>query len=359
MALIRRRGKRWQAVIRRKGWPKQSRAFAVRADAEAWSREIESEMDRGVFVRRDLAESITLKELIERYAAEVVPTHKGKESEALRCDALAKTDLASRIVATLRRRDFSDYGRARLKVRKPATVRREIQLFHAAIEWARDEEDIYLPDNPARRVKLPPLNNERQRRLLPGEEELLLAAATAPDERTRAADGTFQESGTLTWWLLPLIVLAIETAMRRGELLALTWRDIDLERRVAQLHTSKNGKPRKVPLSTRAIETLRAMPRTLHGPLIPATPNAVKLAWPRLLARARKSYLAECDRRGKPDEGLLSGLRLHDLRHEGTSRLAERVPNVVELSAITGHLDLNMLRRYYHPSAERLAEKLA
>lgn len=164
MALIRRRAKRWQAVIRRKGWPKQSKAFGTRADAEAWSREIESEMDRGVFVRGDLAESTTLKELLERYAAEVVPTHKGKESEALRCDALTKTDLASRIVATLRRRDFSDYARARLKVRKPATVRREIQLFHAAIEWARDEEDIYLPDNPARRVKLPPLNNERQRR---------------------------------------------------------------------------------------------------------------------------------------------------------------------------------------------------
>ncbi len=357
MALIRRRGKRWQAVIRRNGWPKQSRAFATRADAEAWARELESEMDRGVFVRRDLAESTTLRELLERYAAEVVPGHKGREPEALRCAVLAKTELAARFVATLRRRDFSGYARTRLKVRKPATVRREIQLFHAAIEWARDEEDIYLPDNPARHVKLPPLNNERQRRLLPGEEELLLAACSHV-ERARGANGTFKDAGTLVWWLRPLIVLAIETAMRRGELLALTWRDIDLDRRIAQLHTSKNGKPRKVPLSTRAIETLRAMPRTLHGPVIPTTPNAVKLAWPRLLVRARKRYLAERARTGQGDEGLLAGLRLHDLRHEGTSRLAERVPNVVELSAITGHLDLNMLRRYYHPNAERLAEKL-
>jgi integrase len=246
VALIRRRGKRWQAVIRRKGWPRQSKGFAARADAEAWARELESEMDRGVFVRRDLAESTTLRELIERYASEVIPGHKGKESEALRCAVLAKTDLASRIVATLRRRDFSDYARGRLKLRKPAIVRREVQLLHAAIEWARDEEDIYLPDNPARRVKLPPLNNERQRRLLPGEEELLLAACT-PVERNRGADGKFEDTGTVTWWMRPLIVLAIETAMRRGELLALTWREIDLERRIAQLHTSKNGKPRKVP----------------------------------------------------------------------------------------------------------------
>jgi hypothetical protein len=113
MALLRRRGKRWQSVIRRKGWPRQSRGFATRSDAEAWARELESEMDRGVFVPRDLAESTTLRELIERYyAAEVVPGHRGKDPETLRCSALAKTDLAGRIVATLRRRDFSDYARA-------------------------------------------------------------------------------------------------------------------------------------------------------------------------------------------------------------------------------------------------------
>jgi integrase len=357
VALIRRRGKRWQAVIRRKGWPKQSRAFAARADAEAWARELESEMDRGVFVRRDLAESTTLKELLERYAAEVVPGHKGKESEALRCAALATTELASRIVATLRRRDFSDYARARLKVRKPATVRREIQLFHAAIEWARDEEDIYLPDNPARRVKLPPLNNERQRRLLDGEEEQLLAACEL-SERRRSEGGTYEESGTLTWWLRPLVILALETAMRRGELLALKWTDVDLERRVVRLHTSKNGNPRDVPLSSRAITALRSMPRAINGPVIPASPNAVKLAWNRLRARARRAYRDYCAQRNLQDKGLFENLRFHDLRHEATSRIAERVPNVVELSAITGHLDLNMLRRYYHPRARDLVQKL-
>jgi len=357
VALIRRRGKRWQAVIRRKGWPKQSRGFGTRADAEAWGRELESEMDRGVFVRRDLAESTMLRDLIERYAAEVVPDHRGREPEILRCTALAKTDLAGRIVATLRRRDFSDYARARLKVRKPATVRREIQLFHAIIEWARDEETIYIPDNPARRVKLPALNNERQRRLLGGEEEQLLAAC-ALSERQRSEGGTYADCGTLTWWLRPLVVLAIETAMRRGELLALKWPDVDLERRIARLHTSKNGKPRDVPLSSRAVAALRALPRAISGPVIPASPNAVKLAWIRLRSRARRVYLEHCLEQELCDKGLFSNLRFHDLRHEATSRIAERIPNVVELSAITGHLDLNMLRRYYHPRAQDLVQKL-
>lgn len=357
MALIRRRGKRWQAVIRRKGWPKQSRGFATRADAEAWARELESEMDRGVFVRRDLAESTTLRELIERYVEDVVPDHRGRESEILRCTALAKTDLAGRIVATLRRRDFSDYARARLKFRKPATIRREIQLFHAVIEWARDEDAIYIPDNPTRRVKLPALNNERQRRLLERKEDQLLAACELSD-RQRSESGTFEKCGTLTWWLRPLVILAIETAMRRSELLALKWADIDLDCCIARLHTSKNGKPRDVPLSSRAVATLRALPQAINGRVIPVTPNAVKLAWNRLRARARGAYLAYRAQRNLPDKGLFLNLRFHDLRHEATSRIAERVPNVVELSAITGHLDLNMLRRYYHPRAQDLVQKL-
>jgi integrase len=233
-----------------------------------------------VFVRRDLAESTTLRELNQRYAAEVVPDHRGRKPEILRCTALAKTDLAGRIVATLRRRDFSDYARTRLKLRKPATVRREIQLLHAVIEWARDDEAIYIPDNPARRVKLPPLNNERQRRLLEGEEEQLLAACEL-SERQRSESGTYEQSGTLTWWLRPLVVLAIETAMRRGELLALKWTDVDLDRHIARLHTSKNGKPRDVPLSSRAVGVLCTLPRAINGPVIPASPNAVKLAWHR------------------------------------------------------------------------------
>lgn len=84
----------------------------------------------------------------------------------------------------------------------------------------------------------------------------------------------------------------------------------------------------------------------------------MKLAWIRLRSRARKVYLAHCQEHDLQDKGLFSNLRFHDLRHEATSRIADRVPNVVELSAITGHLDLNMLKRYYHTNPEQLAAKL-
>ncbi len=142
-------------------------------------------------------------------------------------------------------------------------------------------------------------------------------------------------------WIKPLAHLALETAMRQGELLSLRWDNIDLQRRVAYLPETKNGSPRAVPLSSRAIEILQSLPRSLDGRVFPVTANALKLAWAHAVKRAG-----------------LDNLRFHDLRHEATSRLAERLPNVIELPAVTGHKDLRMLKRYYHPRAEDLAKKL-
>jgi len=96
------------------------------------------------------------------------------------------------------------------------------------------------------------------------------------------------------------------------------------------------------------------MPRTLDGRVVPASSNAAKKEWTRARGRARRAYLAEAG----SDGGLFLDLRFHDLRHEATSRLAVRVPNVIELSKITGHRSLEMLKRYYHTSAELLAAKL-
>ena len=98
---------------------------------------------------------------------------------------------------------------------------------------------------------------------------------------------------------------------------------------------------RTMPLSSRAVEVLENLPRSLNGRVFPVTANALKLAWMRSVKRAG-----------------LNDLRFHDLRHEATSRLAERLPNVIELVAVTGHKDLRMLKRYDHPRAEDLAKKL-
>jgi integrase len=144
-------------------------------------------------------------------------------------------------------------------------------------------------------------------------------------------------------WLKPLIILALETAMRRGELVGLLWEHVDLEKRVAHLPQTKNGDSRDVPLSQRATATLAtlAQDRGDRKLVLPLSGNATRLAWEHLRVRA------ECD-----------GLHFHDLRHEAVSRLFERGLNVVEVAAISGHRELKMLQRYTHLRAVDLVARL-
>ena len=176
--------------------------------------------------------------------------------------------------------------------------------------------------------------------------------------------------------LLPAVItLAVETAMRRGEVVGLRWEHIDLDRRVAHLPATKNGSSRDVPLSSRAIQVLAALKDDRidakedgeepgesgpdDGAVFGIRSDAVTRAFERAVTRARKGYLHECkEKRQKPDARYLTDLRFHDLRHEATSRLAEIFP-LHELTKITGHKDPRMLMRYYHPRAEDLAKKLS
>jgi integrase len=174
--------------------------------------------------------------------------------------------------------------------------------------------------------------------------------------------------------------LAVETAMRRSEIISLRWEHVDLARRVAHLPATKNGSSRDVPLSTRALNILKALQKVEddeaesaadsalevdensgedEGRVFGIRCDAVTRAFERAVTRARKVYLSNCKKsRQKPDPRYLTDLRFHDLRHEATSRLAEIFP-LHELTKITGHKDPRMLMRYYHPRAEDLAKRLA
>ena len=147
--------------------------------------------------------------------------------------------------------------------------------------------------------------------------------------------------------------------MRQGELISLTWDNIDFKKSTAYLSLTKNGEAREVPLSSRAIATLKKMPRSIDNQVFPITQNALQMAWERAVLRAKKAYQSDClDGNAKPCPLFLSNLRFHDLRHEATSRLAEKLSNILELASVTGHKDLQMLKRYYHPRATELAKKL-
>lgn len=156
----------------------------------------------------------------------------------------------------------------------------------------------------------------RDRRLVGDEAQRLLAACT--DARNP--------------FLLPIVKLAIETAMRQGEIVSLDWKHVDLKKCVAYLPETKNGEPRGVPLSTTAVATIRALPRSTTGKLFPGvTTEAVKRAFMRACERAE-----------------IENFHFHDLRHEATSRPFEKCLNPLEVASITGHKTLQMLRRYTH-----------
>ena len=331
----------WQAKIRRKGHPVQSKTFQTKSEAEAWARDIESKMDRGVFVDRAEAEATTLHAALTRYQREVTSKKKSWQREVARIKVWQEHRLSSKSLASLRASDFAAYRDERLTVgMAPASVRLELSIISHLFSVAAKEWGLPV-QNPIQSIRMPRVANARSRRLEADEETWLLDAL----DKCRNT------------WMKPAFVFAIETAMRQGELLALEWKNVDLARRTARLPDTKNGTERIVPLSTRAVAVLQGLPRSINGLVFQTTQGAVIQSWERIVTRARLAYEKAQIAAGAKPKDVLRDLRWHDLRHEATSRLAEKL-QMHELMKVTGHKDARMVARYYHPRAEDLALKI-
>ena len=365
MATLRKRGKySWEAQVRRQGWPSQTKTFDTKAEAEAWAAMIESEMNRGVWLDRSQAESTTLQQLLDRYEREVIAALKGAVRERSVLHLWGQTPLAKRTVAMIRSGDIAQQRDAWLADGlAPATVLRRLARLSHLFNTARKEWHMESLANPVELVRKPTPNNSRTRRV---------AAPAVARRGDRAQDELARVIAASESRLLPTIVrVAVETAMRRGEIAALRWEHVDLARRVAHLPETKNGNSRDVPLSAAAVQALATLlpgnparshkpvvAPSLRGPIFALNPDGITQAFERALKRARIAYEAECVEAGREcDPTFLKDLRFHDLRHEATSRLASRF-QLHELAKITGHRDTRMLLRYYHPDAADLAKRL-
>ncbi len=346
----------WQAKIRRRGLPVQSKTFERKTDAEAWARDIENQIDRGIFVSRSEAENTTLADALIRYEREVTPSKKGAAQEKYRINALRETTLAARMLATIRGADIAALRDAETaRGLAASSVTKLLALLSHLFETARKEWGIEV-ENPVAKVKKPKIENARERRLSPSEWSYLLAALDDPGDavKTKDKDRRNEQTPKIARW-------AVETAMRQGEILALEWKNVDLKKRTAHLPDTKNGTSRTVPMSSAAAALLAPASNlqvSRKGKVFPTTASALKQSFTRAVARGRRLYLTDCEKAGTvPAEGFLEGLTFHDLRHEATSRLAEKL-QMHELMKVTGHKDSRMLARYYHPRAEDLALKL-
>jgi integrase len=320
------------ARVRQKGYPSKSRTFSTRQDAQRWITEAEAEMSRDCFVDTTVARKLILGTALAKYAEEVSPTKRGASEERFRLAAMQRDPIAAYSFAALRPPVIAAWRDRRLLSVCGSTVNREITLLRHVIEIARKEWDVALSENPVDAIRRPRSNPPRERRLSPSEQSVLLHAC----RRARS------------WWLAPIVELAIHTGMRQSEIRTLQWENINLAKHTALLPAAatKTLSTRTVPFDNRSMAVLenirQAQKMPTQGPVFPnVTRDAVKLAFKRALKRAG-----------------LSDFRFHDTRHEATSRFTELGLSPVEVASITGHKTLAMLQRYTHLRAAELVKKL-
>lgn len=324
MATIRKRGDRWQAQIRRNGFDPQTRSFSTRADAERWVRAIERQMDLGeVTVRSKEFDNLSMEELIARYIREIVPLKRGKHYETVILNAFLRHPIAKKKVGAVHTSDFAAYRDERLKNIQPASLRRQLNPIQNMFEVAQREWGLPIKSNPVASLKLERINTPRVRRLSQNE----LARIIRAGQKTQNP------------YLIPCILFALETGLRRGEILAAKRTDVDLARRTLTVPQAKNGSPRLIPLTSGAIAVMRNLPMGSDR-LFPISANALRLSWERLLMRAK-----------------IEDLHFHDLRHEAISRFFEMGLTAPEVAMISGHKDARMLFRYAHAQKERILKQ--
>ncbi|MDB5525663.1 MAG: site-specific integrase [Rhizobium sp.] len=327
MASVRKKNDKWQVQVRRKGFPAVSQTFLKKSDASEWARMMESKLDR-----RDLPsdpkllKSTKLSELIERYRDEIVVAKKCASVETIILNAFLRHKICQKFLSDITLIDWIKYRDERVLTITGKSLKRELSPVVHMFRVANKEWGYDIRENPLSRLSIKSDDRRRERRLSPVEELKL----------TQAAKRTLRD------YLSPVILLALETGMRRGELLSIRTDHVDFRRRLLSVPETKNGESRTIPLTEKALEILRERfaIATDDGRLFSVSATALQLSWQRTCRRAN-----------------IENLHFHDLRHEAISRFFEMGLTTPEVALISGHKDIRMLFRYAHGTQKAILEK--
>jgi len=276
---------------------------------------------------------IVMKDALDVYRTRVSILKKGYEQERYRLDQINRSFLGAKVVRDITSVDIASYRDLRLqtinsRTGKPlsaSTVRLELSLLSNFFDISRIEWGL-CEANPVANVRKPKIPPGRDRRLTPREERLIL----------RYCHGHSNPE------LYSIVVLALETAMRQGEILNLRWEHLHLKSRIAHLPDTKNGTKRDVPLSIKARDAVIRLGVKTNGNVFKYSSHGIKSTWRFMIQKLR-----------------IENLHFHDCRHEAVSKLFELgTLDIMEVSAISGHKSLSMLKRYTHLRAGRLVNKL-
>lgn len=323
MASIRPHGNRYRVQLY-VGGVRESAVKDTRKEAAQWALEREAEL-----AGKKLPDK-TFLDAVQRYAREVTEERAGGKKERIRLKAFERDDLAKRRIAALAADDFADWRDKRLAAGKtPGTVARELNLLRSVLEVAR-RDWRWIRTNPMNGVRWPKTPKGRARRITPKEVEALAKAFGVWDKL---------QAETATQRVGLSFLLALETAMRSGEILSLTWPNIHLGEQYVHLPKTKNGDARDVPLSLRAVEILRALPLGF-GPAFQLDDQMRDALW-----------------RKVRDKTPHRDIHFHDTRSEAIWRLSKKL-DVLQLAQMIGHRDPKSLMIYFRESAADMAQHL-
>lgn len=331
MASFRKRSGGWRAEVAKRGI-RDSATFPTKAEAQAWATQREAEILAGV-AGHSAGVNSSLSDALMRYKREVSPTKAGQRWEEVRLDKLNnELPFVGERIGDVTVDQIAGWRDAQLKVLKAPSVRREMTLLSSVFEIAK-REWRWCKANPVREVKRPGNGRPRDRRVSADEERQLI-------DRFGYVEG--QYPATLLQELAYAFLIALETAMRQGEILSLTKNATFLRQRFVRLDVTKNGDSRDVPLSRRAVELLEV--------LVKGAGDGGELF------KLRSATADAMFRRVRDELGIVD-LRFHDTRHEATTRLARKL-DVLDLARMTGHRDPRSLMVYYNATATEVAGRL-
>jgi integrase len=315
-----RKDGRWRVFVARAG-VRRSKILPTKQAAKDWAARQEYLI---LNAKPEKPGGIPFSDVLDRYASEVSPTKRGERWELLRLARFQKEEIAQKNIGDLTPADLAAWRDARLSEVSPGTVAREMTLLSGVLSVARKEWGL-IEASPMTDVRKPSKPPPRDRIATADEMERL--ALSAGDDLTTGTARSFHA-----------FLFAVETAMRAGEIVGLTWDRVDLDQRVVKLTQTKNGTAREVPLSSEAVRLLKALPRT--DPVFDLTSRQLDALWRKLRDRAA-----------------VEDLTFHDSRHIAITRLAGKL-EVLELARMVGHRNLSELLTYYNTSAADLAKRL-
>lgn len=329
----------YQVQIRLKGYPQQTATFKRLTDAKKWASDTESDIRHGRHFKTIESKKHTFAEMIDRYIEKKLPetpkSIKQRTPQLLRWKKELGVYLLSEITASriveIKEKMLSEKVPSGKK-RSPSTVVRYMAALSHVFNTAVNEWE-WMDANPMRKVKRPKEPRGRVRFL-------------SDDERARLLNSASQYTNP---HIYAIIVLALSTGMRQGEILNLKWNDMNLREGYLIIHESKNDERRRIPITGHALEILKKHNniRRIDTNFIfygnkPTSPYFIRNIWTELMARAE-----------------IEDFKFHDLRHSAASYLAMNGASLAEIAEILGHKTLQMVKRYAHLSDSHTSSVVA